>query len=187
MVMQYGVSTVPAIIFFVTGLYRYYTIRHTATGAVRYSISFKTKVGLSVLMGFAVLSFIITDFVLGSSNSRSSLMNQCSLDYFSLIYVVDAIAWFAGSALIVFEYKRLHSEAWYANKLFWVLNLIVIALTVGLLWNEYMENQFMLYSAVSNFIVNAILVGFMFNTEKRTAFNKRPTFEEHLLNTPKQS
>ena len=87
--------------------------------------------------------------------------------------------------MIVFEYKRLHSEAWYANKLFWVLNLIVIALTVGLLRKDYFENSYMLYSAVANFVVNLILVGFMFNTQKRTAFNKRPTFEEHLLNTPK--
>jgi len=186
MVMQYGVSTAPALIFFVAGLYRYHQIKDTATGAVRYSISFKTKVGLSILMGFAVLSFIITDFVLNTDSVRSSLMNQCGLDYFSLIYVIDAIAWFAGSALIVFEYKRLHSEAWYANKMFWVLNLIVIMLTVGFLWKDYMMNPYMLYSAVANFVVNLILVVFMFNTQKRNAFNKRPTFEEHLLNTPKQ-
>lgn len=186
MIMQYGVSTAPAIIFFIAGLYRYHTIKHTATGAVRYSISFKTKVGLSILMGVAVLSFIITDFALSSDNPKSSLMNQCNLDYFSLIYVLDAIAWFSSSALIVFEYKRLHSEAWYANKMFWVLNLIVITLTVGLLWRDYVENPYMLYSAVANFVVNLVLVGFMFNTQKRTAFNKRPTFEEHLLNTPKQ-
>ena len=186
MIMQYGVSTAPAIIFFFAGIYRYNTIKHTATGAVRYSISFKTKVGLSILMGIAVLSFIITDFALSPDNTRSSLMNQCGLDLFGLIYIFDAIAWFSSSALIVFEYKRLHSEAWYANKLFWVLNLIVIALTVGFLWRDYVENLYMLYSAVANFVVNLILVGFMFNTQKRTAFNKRPTFEEHLLNTPKQ-
>ena len=66
--------------------------------------------------------------------------------------------------MIVFEYKRLHSEAWYANKMFWVLNLIVIAITVGLLWKDYVENTYILYSAVANFVVNLILVGFMFNT-----------------------
>ena len=48
--------------------------------------------------------------------------------------------------------------------MFWVLNLIVIALTVGLLWKDYVENTYMLYSAVANFVVNLILVGFMFNT-----------------------
>lgn len=74
------------------------------------------------------------------------------------------MAWFGSSFLIVFEYKRLHSEAWYANKMFWVLNLIVIALTVGLLRKDYFENTYMLYSAVANFVVNLILVGFMFNT-----------------------
>ena len=75
MIMQYGVGTAPAVIFFFAGLYRYHTIKHTATGAVRYSISFKTKVGLSIIMGIAVLSFIITDFVLIPDNPRSSLMN----------------------------------------------------------------------------------------------------------------
>jgi hypothetical protein len=68
MVMQYGVSSVPGFIFFIGGLYRYQTIKHTATGAVRYSSSFKVKVALSILMGFTVLSFIITDFVLPSDN-----------------------------------------------------------------------------------------------------------------------
>ena len=67
-----------------------------------------------------------------------------------------------------------------------MLNLIVILLTVGFLWKDFVENYYMLFSAVANFVVNSILVVFMFNTQKRTAFNKRPTYEEHLLNTPKQ-
>ena len=164
MVMQYGVSTLPALIFIIAGSYRYYSIRHTATGAVRYSISFKIKVGLSILMGITVLSYIITDFVLPADKTRSSIMNQCNLEWYSLIYVVQAIAWFGGSALIIFEYNRLHSEAWYANKMFWVLNLIVIILTVGFLWSDFRRNYYMLFSAVANFVVNTILVVFMFNT-----------------------
>ena len=65
----------PALIFIFTGLYRYYSIKDTATGAVRYSISFKIKVGLSILMGLAVLSYILTDFILPTDSPRSSLMN----------------------------------------------------------------------------------------------------------------
>lgn len=164
MIMQYGVSTIPALIFCFAGLYRYHTIKHAATGAVRYSISFKIKVGLSILMSLATLSFIITDFALPANNPRSSLQNQCNLDLYSLIYLFNALAWLGSAILIVFEYNRLHSEAWYANKLFWVLNLIVITLTTGLLWVDYVENYYMLYTAVANFVVNLILVGFMINT-----------------------
>lgn len=108
------------------------------------------------------------------------------MDLYSLIYVFQAAAWFGGSYLIVFEYKRLHSEAWYANKLFWVLNLITILLTVGVLYKAYWKNKYILYSAAGNLLINSILVFFMFNTQKRTVGNKRPTYDEHLLGTPTQ-
>jgi len=48
--------------------------------------------------------------------------------------------------------------------MFWVLNLIVIILTVGFLWSDFKRNYYMLFSAVANFVVNTILVVFMFNT-----------------------
>jgi hypothetical protein len=73
MILQFGAKNVPAIIFLITGTYRYQQIRHTATGKVIKSKFFLTKVAINILMGLSVLALILADFpqINGSKNGQS--------------------------------------------------------------------------------------------------------------------
>ena len=59
--------------------------------------------------------YIILCFAINPTAWESAWINYCDDDIFSLFYGLQAFAWFFGTALIVFEYKRSLSEAWYSN------------------------------------------------------------------------
>jgi hypothetical protein len=40
---------------------------------------------------------------------------------------------------MIYEYKRLLSEAWYANQMYWVLNLIIECLAFGAQIDNYLQ------------------------------------------------
>lgn len=82
---------------------------------------------------------------------------------------------------MLFEYQRLLSEAWYANQLFWTLNLLAVIVTIAVLRKEIINSVFMLCTASFNFAVNSTLVVLMFKTERRTLYNRRLNIEEEYL------
>lgn len=83
---------------------------------------------------------------------------------------------------MMFEYRRLLSEAWYSHQLYWTLNLIIECVAVGLLAEDILQSPYVLTVAVINIVANLALVILMCKTEKRTLQNRRPEFD--LLNTP---
>lgn len=118
------------MLFFILGTVRFFAIRDYGMGHCKYSRFFKAKVGISIAMGvFDVLQAIL--ILALPPVQYSGWVNICSQDYFSVFYLVQAAAWFYGTWLMIYEYKRLLSEAWYANQLYWVFNLLFEALTFG--------------------------------------------------------
>ena len=75
---------------------------------------------------------------------------------------------------MVFEYRRRRSEEWYANQMYWFLNLSFEVVTVMILIKDYVRAPMMLVCAALNILGNLLLVILMFKTEKRTANNPRP-------------
>jgi len=62
--LEFGVKSIPAIILLVAGTIRVCNIKHVATGSVRYSNHFKTKIALCILMGVAYLTAIPINYAL---------------------------------------------------------------------------------------------------------------------------
>jgi hypothetical protein len=48
---EFGLKTVPPLLFFILGTVRYATIKDYAVGHCKYSNFFKAKVGISLLVG----------------------------------------------------------------------------------------------------------------------------------------
>jgi hypothetical protein len=94
---------------------RFVSIRHYAKGHCRYSNFFKAKVAISSLMGLFDLLQAIVILAVPENTQHSGWVNQCGLDWLAAFYLFQALAWFYGSWLMTFEYRRLLSEAWYSN------------------------------------------------------------------------
>lgn len=77
---------------------------------------------------------------------------------------------------MIFEYRRLLSEVWYANQMFWVLNLLVQSLSLAFLWTDLSDVSYMLVVASVNIVANFALLILMLKTKKRTLQNRRPEF-----------
>ena len=87
-------------------------------------------------MGLVNTLYIIICYA-AQPNSLQAWINICSDDNFSLFYGVQALAWFLSTVLMVIEYKRGLSEAWYSNQMFWSLNLLFQIITVSVCHNYY--------------------------------------------------
>jgi hypothetical protein len=74
------------------------------------------------------------------------------------------------------EYRRLLSEVWYANQMFWVLNLLFSILSIWLLYDVRPEAPYMYSVAIVNISANLVLVILMLKTERRTLKNRRPEY-----------
>lgn len=81
----------------------------------------------------------------------------------------------------MFEYDRLLSEAWYANGLFWILNMAAELVIIGILRQDVLHSVFMLVTALFNVTVNAVLIIMMLNTKKRTITNPRLNVEDEYF------
>ena len=68
-----------------------------------------------MLMGIFDILQAIMILVLPSDFKNSGWVNICGYDYWAVFYIFQAAAWLFGTWLMIFEYKRLLSEAWYAN------------------------------------------------------------------------
>lgn len=81
----------------------------------------------------------------------------------------------------MFEYDRLLSEAWYANGLFWILNMAAEFVTIVILRQDVLHSVFMLVTALFNLTVNFVLIIMMLNTKKRTRTNPRLNVEDEYF------
>ena len=152
----------------------------------KYSPFFKTKVGISFVMGvFDVVQFLMI-LALPQGAKHSGWVNLCSLNVYSLFYLFQATAWFYGTWLMIFEYRRLLSEAWYSHQLYWVLNLTIECVSVLLLIESYVKSPLMLSIACINIFANLCLVVLMFKTERRTLQNRRPAQGYDVPNSVEQ-
>jgi hypothetical protein len=79
--------------------------------------------------------------------------------------------------MIVQEYVRLLSEAFYASQLFWYLNLAAEIITMVLLRKDILNSWFMMTTALFNLSINLTLIILMLNTKKRSKYNKRLNIE----------
>ena len=91
-----------------------------------------------------------------------------------MVYAFQGSAWIFSCYLMVFEYRRRRSEEWYANQMYWFLNLVFEVVTVLIIFKDYLHAPTMLVCAALNIMGNLLLVILMFKTEKRTANNPRP-------------
>jgi len=87
---------------------------------------------------------------------------------------------------MIFEYRRLLSEAWYSHQLYWVLNLTIECVSVLLLIESYVKSPLMLSIACINIFANLCLVVLMFKTERRTLQNRRPAQGYDVPNSVEQ-
>jgi hypothetical protein len=85
--MQFGVKSLPGIIFMFAGTIRYLQIKHMAKSAVRYSKLFKVKVGISG--GMTILSMLYFLFVmLIPADKNIGYLNACDRKPFLIIYLI---------------------------------------------------------------------------------------------------
>ena len=131
-------------------------------------------------MAIAYLLYVVVVILAPSTVRHAGWVNHCGQDYFMVFYFLEALAWIESSYLMVFEYRRRLSEEWYANQLFWSLNLLFETITVIVLRKDYMEDPFMFSLAGFNMLGNFLLVILMFRTERRTITNMRPETSENI-------
>jgi hypothetical protein len=96
-------------------MYRYCKIKDVAKSSVRYRKLFKAKVGINGLMSFIYLAYMIIVYVTPSHVNLTSWINKCDHENYALLFSIQVIAWAFSCFLLVYEYDRLMSEAWYAN------------------------------------------------------------------------
>ena len=63
-VMEFGVKSIPAVIFFICGTYRLLTIKDIGVGNTTLSTFFKAKLGISACMAIADLIYIMIVVIL---------------------------------------------------------------------------------------------------------------------------
>lgn len=75
--LEFGVKSLPGVLFLILGTYRYCKIKHMAKSSVFYSRLFKLKASLSSGMAFFTLVYMITVFATPKDTVNSSWINQC--------------------------------------------------------------------------------------------------------------
>lgn len=175
--MEFGLKSFPSLLFFILGTVRFFEIKDYAINAYKFSKFFMTKCAISITMGLANTLYIIICYAV-QPESLQSWINKCDDDNFSLFYGVQALAWFLSTALMVIEYKRGLSEAWYSNQMFWSSNLLFQIITVSVCHKYYSQNGFMISACCFNLLGNLTLVVLLLRTASRTERFKRPYVEQ---------
>jgi hypothetical protein len=93
-------------------------------------------------------------------------------DFCLASYLVQMGAWIFCLWLLVYEYNKRLSEAWYAHQLFWLSNMFLEFLTMSIYHKKIsaMDKTFMIIEIVANFV----LIILMFKTKRRDFLNLRP-------------
>ena len=99
--MEFGVKTLPGVIFLIAGTIRYCSIKHMAKASVIYSKLFKSKVAISGTMAFACFLYCLVVFITPKDSNYSSYINQCNKQGYAIIYLVQSAAWILGTFLLV--------------------------------------------------------------------------------------
>ena len=157
----------PPLIFFVTATIRLLELKYVAVHRETLSRSFKAKVGICIAMAVAYLALIPTNYLTKSETKFSSWLNLCDKNYLTWLNLIQAAAWSLSAYLIVHEYRRLLQEAVYSNKMFWVLSLVCELICVAALWKIYLQNWFMLTTALTYIGLNGALVTLMVVYKKK--------------------
>lgn len=170
--LEFGLLFAPSVLFFVAYVVRATWIRDIGEGRPVFSCLFMQKVVLCIVM--AILKFFQIILVLASKQSAtwSNWINQCGDDWLIIIYAVESLAWLLSTNLMIVEYKRRLSEAWYANQFFWVANLSLSILNLIILYKDFSTLTILFTSF--NIFANLVLVILMARTKKRTLQNRRP-------------
>ena len=74
-VMEFGIKSIPAVIFFICGTYRLLTIKDIGVGNTTFTTFFKAKLGISLCMAIADLIYIMIVLVLPARVEHSSWIN----------------------------------------------------------------------------------------------------------------
>lgn len=75
MLMQYGLKSIPALIFLVTSSYRFTELRYVAEHRENLSKSFKAKVALCIVMAVCYTALIPINYFSSTDLSFSSWVN----------------------------------------------------------------------------------------------------------------
>jgi len=129
---------------------------------------------ISYLLAFYYVMYIILIYTLPTDVANTGWVAYCDQRSYSLIYLIQFVAWFVGAILMTIEYKKRLSEAVYCHKLFWTMELIVQLVVIGLLWEDIFNSVFLAFSSCLNATMCLFLVVLMFRTKSRTFDNLRP-------------
>lgn len=165
------------------GSYRFCKIKDYGQGRMRYSNWFKTKCFLSLSIGCLNFISLFLVYLIPEDLDNTIWISQCGEKYWTVFYFLQGCVWLLAIWLMIYEYQRLLSEAWYANQLFWALTLLIELVDFFVLMDDYLSSPLMLVGMFCNLIGLTCLVVMMFFTEKRTLLNMRPQVgtEEVLL------
>lgn len=172
--MEFGVKSMPGVIFLFLGTYRYCSIRHMAKASVVYSRLFKAKVGISGSMAVVTFVYMLTVFLTPKDSVASSWINQCDKQWYAWIYLIQCAAWSFGTFLLTREYHRLIDEAVYANYTFWMLNLLAETLVIIVLRDAIFASLFMTITAIFNASVNLTLMALACQTTRQNTKYRTP-------------
>jgi hypothetical protein len=132
---------------------------------VRFSTMLKWKIVLSLFMCFIWVSLIAAIFLNLRIAESKNFFTSHGLELWSLVYLINILAWLACPILLVYEYRKRIREAWYTHKLFWYSNLIVNILVVVILYDRYSWTLIVINSLQLG--VNLVLVVQLFYTKPR--------------------
>ena len=83
--MEFGLKSIPSILFFILGTARYIETINMGVSAYKFSRHFQTKCAISIMMGVANTLYIIICYSVKPSTLQSWI-NKCNDDNFSLFY-----------------------------------------------------------------------------------------------------
>lgn len=63
--MEFGLKSMPSVLFFILATVRYFEIKDYAINAYKFSIFFLTKVAICITVGTAYLVYIIVCYAVG--------------------------------------------------------------------------------------------------------------------------
>lgn len=119
-------KTLPALIFLITALVRYYEIQPIGFSKTTiYSKMFKSKMVLQCAMIAVEIGTILLYFVKPADSSTEEPIDYIyEQRWLSLILVVNIFAWVVGASLMNYEYKKRLSEAFYTHWFYWSVMLL---------------------------------------------------------------
>jgi len=118
MALEIGVKSIPSVFFLLFGTIRFVKIRPIgfASRITAYSNFYISKMAISILM--VSLYFVVMCIILGLSSS-----DACSSAWYvvyhkqiwSLVYIVNIVAWIFSALLMRYEYRKRLSEGIYSH------------------------------------------------------------------------